>query len=93
MGYTKKHVSSIQNIVHNESISHVADIIIESIEKNNKILICGNGGSASDSNHIAAEFVGQFEKERKPINALSLSSNIALITAIGNDFGFEYLLQ
>ena len=67
--------------------------MLTSIRNKNKILLCGNGGSAADSDHIAAEFVGRFEKNREPINAISLCSNSALITAIGNDFGFENIFS
>ena len=93
MKYNDEHINSIKHIIDNNLISSTGIIILDAIKKNNKILLCGNGGSASDSNHISCEFVGRFEKERKPINALSLSSNIALITAIGNDFGFEYIFS
>lgn len=93
MKYNDEHFNSIRNIIDNKLISQIGEIILDSIKKNNKILICGNGGSASDSNHISAEFVGKFEKKREPINAISLSSNMALITSIGNDFGFEYVFS
>lgn len=93
MKYNDEHVNSIKHIIDNKFISLISEIILDSIKKNNKVLICGNGGSASDSNHISAEFVGKFEKEREPINAISLSSNMALITSIGNDFGFEYIFS
>ena len=93
MKYNQEHINSINNLVDSKFVSHIGSIILDAIKKNNKILICGNGGSAADSNHISAEFVGKFEKERSPINALSLSSNIALITAIGNDFGFKYIFS
>ena len=93
MKYNHEHINLINNLLDGEFVSHTGNIILDAIKKNNKILICGNGGSAADSNHISAEFVGRFEKERKPINALSLSSNIALITAIGNDFGFKYIFS
>lgn len=93
MKYNDEHFNSIRNIIDNKLISQIGEIILDSIKKNNKILICGNGGSASDSNHISAEFVGKFEKKREPINAISLSSNMALITSIGNDFGFKYVFS
>ena len=93
MKYNDEHFNSIRNIIDSKLISKIGEIILDSIKKNNKILICGNGGSASDSNHISAEFVGKFEKKREPINAISLSSNMALITSIGNDFGFEYVFS
>lgn len=54
-----------------------------------KILICGNGGSAADSQHIAGEFVGRFKKERRAIAAVALSTDTSILTCIGNDYGFE----
>ncbi|MDA9841118.1 SIS domain-containing protein [Candidatus Marinimicrobia bacterium] len=67
---------------------------LEALKSGNKILICGNGGSASDSNHFAAELVGKFEnKDRKSLPAISLCSNESNITAIANDFGFEKIFS
>ncbi|OGS11885.1 MAG: phosphoheptose isomerase [Elusimicrobia bacterium RIFOXYA2_FULL_58_8] len=56
---------------------------------NGKILICGNGGSAADSQHIAGEFVGRFKKERRAIAAVALSTDTSILTCIGNDYGFD----
>ena len=66
---------------------------LKTIKSGNKILICGNGGSASDASHIAAEFVGKFERARKPLPAISLSENISSITSIGNDFSFDKIFS
>ncbi len=89
----KKHIEAIESITNSSEIDKIVDILANALNKGKKILICGNGGSAADSNHIAAEFVGRFEKDRKPINAISLSSNIALITSIANDFGFKFVFS
>lgn len=59
------------------------------VEKGRKILICGNGGSAADSQHMAAEFVGRFVKERQSLPALALTVDTSLLTAVGNDYGFD----
>tara|TARA_B100000214_G_C23957346_1_gene623517 strand:+ start:305 stop:880 length:576 start_codon:yes stop_codon:yes gene_type:complete len=59
------------------------------IKRGNKIIFCGNGGSASDSSHLAAELVGRFEKDRDGIPAISLTENSSNITAIANDYGFD----
>lgn len=79
-----------------EKLNEMQDVVLfasEMIKKalmgGNKILLCGNGGSASDCNHIAAEFVSRFQKERKSYCAISLSANNSIITAIANDYGFE----
>lgn len=72
-----------------EVLDKMAQVIIQALKSGNKILLCGNGGSASDSQHIAAEFVGRFEKNRISLPAIALTSDIAALTAIGNDFGFD----
>lgn len=76
-----------------ENIERASYLIIEALKNSNKILLCGNGGSASDCNHISAEFIGRFQKERKPLNAISLCSNNSIITAISNDYGFENVFK
>ena len=78
---------------YQNEIKIIKSIVNKTIQNNNKILGCGIGGSASDSNQIVAEFVGKFEIDRPPFNALSLTSNVALLTAIGNDFGFEHIFS
>ena len=72
-----------------ENIEKFANMIKEAFLNNNKILFCGNGGSASDSNHLACEFVSKFQKERKALNAISLVTNNSIITAISNDYSFD----
>ncbi len=89
----ENHIKAINELMKDDEVKLISESIIESIKQGNKVLICGNGGSASDSNHIAAEFVGRFERNRMPFNSISLSSNIALITAIANDFGFKYIFS
>jgi D-sedoheptulose 7-phosphate isomerase len=64
-------------------------IITETVLNGNKLLIAGNGGSASDAQHIAAEFTGRFVKERKALAAIALSTDTSALTAISNDYGFE----
>ena len=63
------------------------------LEKGRKILICGNGGSAADSQHMAAEFVGRFVKERQSLPALALTVDTSLLTAVGNDYGFDCIFS
>lgn len=72
-----------------ELLDKMAHAIIQALKGGHKLLLCGNGGSASDSQHIAAEFVGRFEKTRISLPAIALTSDIAALTAIGNDFGFD----
>ncbi len=70
-------------------IEKVAIEIITAYKKGNKILICGNGGSAADSQHMAAELVGRFKKERKGLPAIALTTDTSILTAIGNDYGYD----
>ena len=71
-------------------INEVAKILTETFKSGNKLLICGNGGSAADAQHIAAEFIGKFYKiDRPALPAIALNTNTSIITAIGNDFGYE----
>ena len=72
-----------------EQIESAAKLCINSLKKGGKIIFCGNGGSASDSDHLSAELVGRYLKNRKPYASVSLASNLSTITAIANDFGYE----
>jgi len=72
-----------------ENISKVADAIVESYRSGGKLLLCGNGGSAADSQHIAAELVSRFYKERKALDAEALTVNSSSVTAIANDYSYE----
>jgi D-sedoheptulose 7-phosphate isomerase len=76
-----------------DNIDAICSVVLETIQNNKKILLCGNGGSATDSIHIASEIVGKFEKERKALPSISLSTNPSNLTSIGNDFGFENIFS
>ena len=67
--------------------------LIDCIERGNKILLIGNGGSAVQASHFAEELVVKLKKKRQALPAISLTSDTAIITAIGNDFGFEYIFS
>ncbi len=73
----------------NEKIKEIADIIIDTLNKGKKLLIMGNGGSAADSQHFAAEIVGRFQKNRKALPAIALSTDTSILTAVGNDYGYD----
>ena len=77
-------VLSIQNELY-EGVKIISDAIVKTIGKGKKVLIFGNGGSAADAQHIAAEFTGRFIKERKGLPVIALSTDTSAITAIGND--------
>jgi len=74
-------------------IGRVSTVLIEALQKGNKVLLFGNGGSAADAQHIAAEFVGRFAFDRTALPALALSVNTSCVTAIGNDYGFELVFS
>ncbi|HEV8046528.1 MAG TPA: D-sedoheptulose 7-phosphate isomerase [Terriglobales bacterium] len=70
-------------------VMQVAMQIVKSLERGGKVFFFGNGGSAADAQHLAAEFTGRFLKERRALPALALSVNSSSLTAIGNDYGFD----
>jgi D-sedoheptulose 7-phosphate isomerase len=72
-------------------VSEAVDIIASSLAAGGQLLIAGNGGSAADAQHIAAELTGRFLRDRKPLRALALHGNTSALTAIGNDYGYEYV--
>jgi len=71
------------------SIAETADLILKTFQAGNKVLLCGNGGSAADAQHIAAEFVGRYETERRALPAISLTTDTSALTALANDYDFE----
>lgn len=75
------------------SIAKVSELLVNSLEQGNKALLLGNGGSAADAQHIAAEFVGRFAFDRGPLAAIALSVNTSCITAIGNDYDFDLIFS
>lgn len=70
-------------------IKEISDVINESLSKGGKVLLCGNGGSASDAMHIAGELVGRFQMERKGVPAIALNGDVTSVTSISNDYGYE----
>jgi D-sedoheptulose 7-phosphate isomerase len=71
------------------SIVRVAELLIRTLSAGNKVLVMGNGGSAADAQHLAAELVGRFVLERRGLPAVALTTDSSILTAIGNDYGFE----
>jgi D-sedoheptulose 7-phosphate isomerase len=76
-----------------DQIDQVARLLVETYQSGNKILTAGNGGSAADAQHIAAEFVARFSFDRAALPALALTTDSSVLTAIGNDYGFEALFS
>ena len=76
-----------------ENIEEVVNRMIQCFENGNKVLFCGNGGSAADSQHLAAEFVARFNFDRPALNAIALTVDTSALTAIGNDYGYDYIFS
>jgi len=74
-----------------DGLQRIAEIMVEAYRSGGKLLICGNGGSAADAQHIATEFVSKFLKERRALDAEALTTNTSCLTAIGNDYSFEHV--
>ncbi len=70
-------------------LANAAKLIIKSLKQGGRVYICGNGGSASDAQHIAGELVGRFERQRKGLAAVALTTDTSVITSISNDYGYE----
>ncbi len=86
----KNHKTGLKFLEENFSIiDKVTKLFIETLESKGKVIFVGNGGSAADAQHLAAELVGRFKNNRQSLPALALSVNTSIITAIGNDFGFK----
>ena len=71
------------------TIRQISELFIDVLRCGGTIYFCGNGGSAADSQHVAAEFVGRFLRERRPLPAAALTTNTSILTAVGNDYGFD----
>ena len=90
----EEHKNATKNLSQiSERILYFSDRIISALQKNNKILICGNGGSAADAQHFSSELICKYEKKRKSLPALSLSTDPSTVTAISNDYGYKYLFS
>ena len=76
-----------------ETLKLISNEMIECFKNNGKILICGNGGSASDAQHIAAELVGRFQEDRIALPAISLSTDTSILTAVSNDYSYENIFE
>lgn len=74
-------------------IIEAGEIILEAVKKGNKILTCGNGGSAADAQHFAAELLIRYNKERPSVPAIALSSDASAVTAASNDYGYDYVFS
>ena len=88
------HLSIAQLLIaESNNIESISKIIINALVNKKIVFTCGNGGSAADSIHLTSEILGRFEKDRKSFASINLASDIATVTAIGNDYGFENIFS
>lgn len=85
--------SILQDLSLIEDIGKVALKIVNSLKKGGKLIIAGNGGSAADAQHIAGEFISRFNFDRKALAAVALTTDTSILTAIGNDYGYEFVFS
>ncbi|WP_456382672.1 D-sedoheptulose 7-phosphate isomerase [Hydrogenimonas sp.] len=84
----ERSVAGLQHFIYTAGV-----IVTEALQAGNKVLLCGNGGSAADAQHIAAELTGRFKIERRPLPAIALTTDTSALTAIGNDYGFDQIFS
>jgi D-sedoheptulose 7-phosphate isomerase len=83
--------SNLANLA--ETVDAAAELLVEAIKAGCKPILCGNGGSAADSQHLAAELMGRFLRDRDPLPALALTTDTSALTAIANDYGYERVFE
>ena len=94
--YIESSIDSIIQLKSNLSEDKIQTIIkkiINCFDKNGKLIFCGNGGSASDSQHLAAEFIGRYKLDRKPLPAIALNTDTSVLTALSNDLGYAKVFE
>lgn len=79
--------------LNSKAILDATKQISDSLSKGGTLFLCGNGGSAADSQHLSAELVGRFEKERKALRAIALTTDSSILTCVGNDYGYEHIFS
>ena len=89
-----KHIETAQKMQNLLTlIEEAGSLCVETLKNGNKIILCGNGGSAADAQHIAAELTGRFIKERKALFAIAITTDTSAITSISNDYGYDYVFS
>ena len=85
----------VLNELHNlgKDIEGIANLMISSLKQNKTIFWCGNGGSASDAQHLTGELIGRFKGDRRPLKSVSLNADSAVMTCIANDYGYEHVFS
>jgi len=86
-------LTQLQTPDWNERLQSAENLLCTALEKGLPVLVCGNGGSAADAIHIAGELVGRFLVNRQPLNVIALNTDVAVLTAVGNDLGYERIFS
>ena len=91
----ESHIQTVTAVVNSmqDDVLKASLLAVKTLKSGNKILFCGNGGSAADAQHLAAELVGRYKTERKGLPGIALTTDTSIITAIGNDYGFERIFD
>jgi D-sedoheptulose 7-phosphate isomerase len=88
--YIEEHIALFAILQHiKPAVTEAADLIAHVLHDGKKVLVCGNGGSAGDAQHFAAELIGRFETERKALPAIAITTDSSIVTAVANDYGYE----
>ena len=95
--YLHQSRDALQAVIDDPSITHligaIVDKLVDALERGGKLLLAGNGGSAGDAQHIAGEFLSRLNYDRPPLAAIALTTDTSVLTAIGNDYGYEKLFE
>src|SRR5690606_16537175 len=83
--------ASSRELAHPLSVA--VDLVFGTLVNNGRVLACGNGGSAADAQHFIAELVGRFERDRLPLAGIALNTDTSILTAVGNDYGFDAIFE
>ena len=91
----EEHLKTIQTVMGTmeENLEKASLLAVEVLKRGNKVLLCGNGGSAADAQHIAAELVGRYKTERRGLPVIALTTDTSALTAIGNDYGYDRIFD
>ncbi len=91
----KHHLALVDRVgsVLTPKIVQVAEVLIQAIKSDRTVFWCGNGGSAADSQHLAAELVGRFQHDRPALASVALTTDTSILTSVGNDYGYEYIFS
>lgn len=90
--HIEESVAALNNL-NMDDIVKAAELVIQTLKSDGKIMLCGNGGSAADAQHIAAELMGRYKVDRNPLPAIALTTDTSALTAIANDYGYDYVFE